>query len=174
MNDLPRGIKTFYNLLNKQDYDSIQNDMLQSGWKFGHGSYAPGDRRRKYPFWIRELKDDPYYSEYLLNIIKESTQQDYELYDVYANGHTFGTQGDFHVDWYDDSERTFLFYANEGWTPEYNGKTVFNIGKGDYYYHLPVGNSAIMFNGMIPHMSEGVSRSFTGLRVTIAWKLLIK
>ncbi len=169
-----REFKKFNDFFDKESHEKIKNDMQQSGWKFGHGSYPPGDRRRRYPFWIYELKDNPYYTDYLLNIIKEKTQQDYELYDVYANGHTFGTQGDFHVDWYDESERTFLYYANDNWRPEYLGKTIFDLGGDEHYYYLPKGNSAVMFNGMIPHMSEGCSRAFTGLRVTIAWKLLLR
>ena len=169
-----REFKKFNDFFDKESHEKIKNDMQQSGWKFGHGSYPPGDRRRRYPFWIYELKDNPYYTDYLLNIIKEKTQRDYELYDVYANGHTFGTQGDFHVDWYDESERTFLYYANDNWRPEYLGKTIFDLGGDEHYYYLPKGNSAVMFNGMIPHMSEGCSRAFTGLRVTIAWKLLLR
>jgi len=169
-----KELKKFNDFFDKGIHEKIKNDMQQSGWKFGHGSYPAGDRRRRYPFWIYELNDNPYYTDYLLNIIKEKTQRNYELHDVYANGHTFGTQGDFHVDWYDDSERTFLYYANDNWRPEYLGKTIFDLGEDDHYYYLPKGNSAVMFNGMIPHMSEGCSRAFTGLRVTIAWKLLLR
>ena len=153
----------------------IYSKVEESKWRFGHGSHVDKyNRPQGIPFWRMDLLEDSYFSDYLLNIIKEKTQQDYELYDVYANGHTFGTQGDFHVDWYDESERTFLYYANDNWRPEYLGKTIFDLGGDEHYYYLPKGNSAVMFNGMIPHMSEGCSRAFTGLRVTIAWKLLLR
>ena len=166
-------IQTYDNLFEQEITDKIGSDLMGAGWRFGHGSHPRGSMKRGYPFWIYELNDNPYYTDYLLNIIKEKTQQDYELSNVYANGHTFGTQGDFHVDWYDDSERTFLYYANDNWRPEYLGKTIFDLGS-EYHYHLPKGNSAVIFPGMIPHMAEGTSRAFTGLRVTIAWKLLLR
>lgn len=166
MND----IKTYDDFFDLPEKTKIFDDMTKSGWKYGHGSHY----LRRYPFWIYELSDNPYYTDYLLNIIKEKTQQDYELSNVYANGHTFGTQGEFHVDWHDDSERTFLYYANEKWRPEYNGKTIFRLGDDNYHYHLPKGKDAIIFPGMIPHMAEGCSRAFIGLRITIAWKLLLR
>lgn len=166
-------IKRYMDVFSLEDHRKINNDMFQAKWKFGHGSFPAGDRRRRYPFWVMGLTEDPYYTEYLLNIIQETTQQEYKLYDVYANGHTFGTMGDFHVDWYDSSEITFLYYANDKWRPDWCGQTIFDLN-GQYNYQYPHPNSAISFPGLIPHMSEGVSRSFTGLRVTIAWKLLLK
>lgn len=57
--------------------------------------------------------------------------------------------------------------------PEWGGKTIFNLNN-QYEYYDPCPNTAICFPGEISHMAEGVSRLFTGLRVTIAWKLLLK
>jgi len=42
------------------------------------------------------------------------------------------------------------------------------------YFHVPRPNSSILFPGIIPHAAESPSRGFPGLRITIAWKLLIK
>ena len=154
-----------------KDVKNILYDVAGCGWKFGHGSNFD---KVVFPFWIMQLKDNPFYSDYLLNIIQEKTQQEYELYDVYANGHTFGQMGDFHVDWHDSRGRTFLYYVNNDWRPEWGGKTIFKMNKNECFYQPFTPDSAILFPGEIPHMSEGVSRLFIGLRVTIAWKLVLK
>lgn len=163
-------IKRYNNPFDRESRSHIVSDVLGSNWAFGHGSHQ---NKKTFPFWIINLKDNSFYSEYLLNIIQEKTQQEYELYDVYANGHTFGTMGDFHVDWHDSRGRTFLYYANDNWKPEWCGKTIFNMN-GDIQYEPFIPHSAILFPGEIPHMAEGVSRAFSGLRVTIAWKLILK
>lgn len=166
-------ILKYTNVFSAEDYKKIIKYVNSPNWYFGHGSYVEGDRRRGVPFWRIDFKDTKFFSEYLLNIIEEKTQQQYELYDVYANGHTYGTQGSFHQDWYDDRGRTFLLYANEMWKLDWGGKTAFDLGE-ETYFHVPNPNTAILFPGMIPHAAEPTSRSYIGLRVTIAWKLLLK
>ena len=169
------SIQKYSNFFEDTDYRKILDEVSKPKWQFGHGSYHSSDHRSKkgYPFWVMGLEDNLFFTDHLLNIIKEKTNQDYELYDVYANGHTFGTKGSFHVDWNDDRGRTFLFYANDVWDVDWGGKTMFDLG-GDYYCHIPNPNSALLFPGMIPHAAEGPTRSFIGLRITIAWKLLLK
>jgi len=150
--------------------DQIVSDILGYNWGFGAGSNFG---EKAYPFWRMPLNDIPFYSKDLLNIIQEKTQQHYELDNVYANGHTFGTMGEFHTDWNDSRGRTFLYYANDFWNPEWCGKTIFNVN-GDIQYYPLIPRTALLFPGEIPHMAEGVTRAFNGLRVTIAWKLILK
>lgn len=164
-------IKEYSDVFSREDCNRILESVCGPKWYFGHGSLPNGGG---YPFWRVDLHEEEFFTKYLLNIIEEKTNQKYELYDVYANGHTFGTQGSFHKDWHDERGRTFLFYVNEAWKLEWGGKTIFDFGNGDSYFHFPKPNSAILFPGIIPHTAEGTSRSFTGLRVTIAWKLLLK
>ena len=167
-------IKQYERVFSREDCNRITEVVSGSNWYFGHGSYVSGDVRRGYPFWRIDLVKDEYFSKYLLNIIEEKTNQKYELFDVYANGHTFGTHGSFHKDWHDGRGRTFLFYANETWRIDWGGKTAFDFGFWHTYFHVPQPNTAILFPGVIPHAAEVTSRSFTGLRITIAWKLLLK
>ena len=168
-----KDIVTYDNMFSVHDCMKIYECMSDSNWRFGHGSVVKNDRLVGFPFWRMDLKENEFFSRYLLNMIEEKTNQHYELYDVYANGHTFGTNGSFHRDWHDQQGRTFLFYANASWSVEWGGKTVFDFG-GEYHFHLPKPNSAILFPGLIPHAAEGTSRLFTGLRTTIAWKLILK
>lgn len=167
-------IKQYDNVFSAEDCNKILDYVSGPNWYFGHGSFVPGDSRRGYPFWRIDFDKDEFFTKHLLNIIEEKTNQQYELFDVYANGHTFGTQGSFHQDWHDERGRTFLFYANETWKIEWGGKTAFDFGSGNHYFHLPKPNTAILFPGVIPHAAEVTSRLFTGLRITIAWKLLLK
>jgi len=159
-----------------EDYSKILDCVYDAKWQFGHGSFHESDPRFRssYPFWGMYLKDNEFFSKYLLNIIEEKTNQRYHLNDVYANGHTYSTNGSFHQDCYDDSGRTFLFYANERWSADWGGKTAFDFGSNNYYFHLPKPNSAILFPGIIPHAAESPSRIFPGLRITVAWKLSLK
>lgn len=169
-----KNIKTYDTVFSDEECAKISDVISGPNWYFGHGSFVVGDARRGYPFWRVDLHDNEYFTKYLLNIIQEKTNQQYDLYDVYANGHTFGTQGSFHQDWHDKRGLTFLYYANQTWKPEWGGKTAFMFSDETMYFHLPRPNTAISFPGLIPHSAEITSRSFTGLRVTIAWKLLLK
>ena len=167
-------IKSYNKVFSENDCKLIYDRMESHNWYFGHGSRIVNNRLVGTPFWRMDLKDDEFFNKYLLNMIEEKTQQHYELYDVYANGHTFGTQGEFHVDWYEPNGRTLLYYANSNWRPEWGGKTIFLRNENELEYKNPIPNSAILFPGEIPHMAEGTSRLFTGLRVTVAWKLILK
>jgi Rps23 Pro-64 3,4-dihydroxylase Tpa1-like proline 4-hydroxylase len=164
------------NFFSKEDYIKILEKTHSANWEFGHGSYHPSDPNyhKSFPFWLMRFEEDKFFTEHLLNIIEEKTNSSYEVYDVYANGHTFGTKGSFHEDWYDDSGRTFLYYVNHKWDLDWGGKTIFNFGDGEYYFNVPRPNSAVLFPGIISHAAEGPTRSFSGLRITIAWKLLLK
>lgn len=71
--------------------ERITSKINEPRWRHGHGSHVDENNNSLgIPFWRMDLLDDTYFSDYLLNIIREKTQQDYDLYDVYANGHTFG------------------------------------------------------------------------------------
>ena len=165
------------NFFDKEDFQEIQNKTgYGSAWNFGHTSYGRDHPEHQYctPFWKIDFATDTFFKDHLLNKIQEKLETRFKLQHVYANGHTFGTMGDFHRDWNDETGRTFLLYVNNGWSIDWGGHTIFDLGDGKYHYHLPRPNSATFFPGIIPHMAEATSRKFGGLRVTIAWKLLLK
>jgi hypothetical protein len=159
-----------------KEFEKILEYVNRPCWGFGHGSYDKSHPQYKnsIPFWGMNLDGEEYFTDYLLNIIQKRTNTKFDLLTVYANGHTFGTKGSFHQDWYDNSERTFLLYANPEWNVEWGGNTVFDFGNGDYQFSVPRPNTAIMFPGVIPHCADATTRLFSGLRVTIAWKLILK
>ena len=163
-------------VFSESDYSEILKYVERPMWRYGHGSYPKEDARYKnsYPFWIMELMEEKFFSEHLLNIIRKKTKLDLSLYYVYANGHTYGTKGVPHQDWAYPNGKTFLYYVNPEWDPTWGGKIAFYLDENKYYFHLPKPNNAVLFPGVMYHNAEETSRSFNGLRITIAWKLILE
>lgn len=162
-------MEIFENVFNETDLEIIFNKMKEPKWRYGHGSKTDG---KGIKFWIMELDDDVFFYKYCLNIIRDRLKQPgLTLERVYANGHVFGDKAMPHVDSYHDGGGTFLFYANDGWDRLWGGATQFDFGNGKYACAMPGRNRAVFFPGKIEHYADEVSRTFTGLRVTIAWKL---
>ena len=170
-----KDIITYENFFNPEDFKEISNYLNRSMWKWGHGALPnghPDQPELVTPFWKMGLTQEDFFSTYLFDIIKKKTNQDYLLTRCYCNGHTFGSSGNFHIDWNNETGRTVILYANDIWKQEWNGKTVFDIN-GKYHYIDFVPNSIVIFPGIIPHRAESTSRLFTGLRKTVAWKLVL-
>jgi hypothetical protein len=162
-------MEIFDHVFSETDLQIIFDKVEQPKWRYGHGSHTDNSG---IPFWIMELDDDPFFYDYCLNIIRDVVKQPgLCLEHVYANGHVFGDKGMPHVDSHRDDGATFLFYANPKWNRLWGGQTSFDFGQGRYASSMPERNRAVFFPGKITHYAEEVSRTFTGLRVTIAWKL---
>ena len=74
-------------------------------------------------FWHNDdLDDDPYFAEYLFDIIQKKLGQEYTIERVYANGQTAMQCGTPH---FDDGDMTFLYYANKEWMPSWQGHLIF-------------------------------------------------
>jgi hypothetical protein len=165
-------IVEYQNFFSPTDFLSITRSISNKPWYWGHVSH-PKQSQGLPPFWQMPLNDDKFFTNYLLNKIEENTGVEYDLERVYANGQTYGMRGSIHQDGFDESCRTLLYYPVETWNPEWNGKTAFKLGS-EYRYVVPEPNKAVIFPGAIPHWAEETSRTFAGLRITIAWKLFIK
>ena len=151
------------------DFAKILEDMRQPKWRYGHASVS---RDHDIPFWAMDLVGEPFYNDYLLNIIRDVTNEpNLELENVYANGHVFGDKAMPHRDGNYDDCRTFLLYANHKWEHTWGGKTAFQGSDDKWTYVEPAPNKAVFFDGRMKHYAEEVSRTFNSLRVTIAWKL---
>ena len=124
------------------------------------------------PFWRMNLTEDAYVSGYIFDKVKEITQKDWDIEEIYVNGATYGQSGSFHVD--NDKGYTFLIYTNIHWDVSWGGKTIFYDENGETRYIEPIPNRAILFPGTIIHCSEDTTRKFRGLRMTTAFKLFPK
>lgn len=167
-------IKTFDNVFSEVEMHSIIKYLERPMWRYGHVSSTKDKRYMNCPpFWSMTLVKDEFFTEHLLNKILEVTGDDLILETVYANGQTYGIGGQPHEDSVDEYGRTFLLYANTGWDVRWNGKTTFMFQ--DKSIHVqPAYNKAVYFPGIIKHFAEETTRTFGGLRTTVAWKLRLK
>ena len=166
----------YKNFFDKEDWEEIQNKTgYGSNWCFGHTSY--GEDHPEYqncvPFWKIDFAEDTFFTDHLLNKIQEKLDTRFKLEHVYANGHTYGQDGSVHIDSLTDNGRTLLLYVNPRWHPVLGGATNFYINDGEVHSIFPKANKAVLFPGQIPHCAAPCTRSFKGLRVTVAWKLFI-
>jgi len=106
----------------------------------------------------------------------------YEVLQIASNGQTYGQDGHMHTDDHKDGTYTLLLYVNEGWKVEWGGETRFFIhgnpheimghGKEDVWSVLPMSKRAIIFNSKMVHMGSAPNRIFSGLRMSLAYKLI--
>ncbi len=149
-------------------------------WSFiGNSNTSKND----YNFWFLDLYNDLYFSKNIFSKINLVTGKKFKLLRCYANGQTYGQSGNFHVDSFEKDDYTFLWYINPEWNAKYGGATVFcknkelseqEIGDTTEYEHetfYPKPNTGILFCSTIQHVGLEPTRYFTGLRVTIAFKL---
>jgi len=164
------------NFFDRDDWEEIKNKTgYGSNWCFGHTSVGREhpEFHQCTPFWKIDFAEDAFFYDHLLNKIQEKLDTRFKLQHVYANGHTYGQDGSIHVDAQTDNGRTLLLYVNPTWHPMLGGATNFYINDGEVHSIFPRPNKAVLFPGKIPHCAAPCTRSFKGLRVTIAWKLFI-
>lgn len=162
-------MEIYDDIFTDMDFGEILHKVSQPKWQYGHGS---NQGKNVLPFWMMDLSDDEFFSDYLLNIIREAVNEpDLQLERVYANGHVFGDKAMPHVDGHYDDCRTFLLYANDEWNHLWGGKTAFLNDDDTWSYVEPKPNRGVFFHAMRSHHAEEVSRLYNTLRVTIAWKL---
>jgi Rps23 Pro-64 3,4-dihydroxylase Tpa1-like proline 4-hydroxylase len=168
-------IISYNDVFDNKEYSDIVKHLSGPHWRYGHGSDKKNPNyKNSPPFWIMELNEEKLFTEVLFQKILNLTESKFSLLSVYANGHTYGTKGRPHQDSYDKKGYTFLYYPNSVWDLEWGGKTAFILDEDKYYFKNPKPNCAILFPGTIWHYAEETSRMFNGLRITIAWKLLLE
>lgn len=172
-----RQVQTYKNFLSQEEWDKVFTDYIATPrWGWGHSSSieeeATVDVRPMY--WGMQLGEEEYFTDHIFNKIKEATGDNLRLHNVYAGGNTYGTSGDIHPDNWLDTGRTFLYYASpDVWNPMWGGKTIFYPEgmENEYYEFTP--NQGLYFKSTIPHLGEATTKHFYGLRVCIAFKLVL-
>ena len=90
----------------------------------------------------------------------------------YANGHTYGLGGQPHRDDVRNGTFTLLYYPMLEWQQEWEGETLFFGSNGMVTAGVPIApNRAVLFDSRVLHAGRAPGRSFSGLRVTLAFKL---
>jgi hypothetical protein len=163
------NIKVFRDFLSHDDLDIIENKILEPKWSCNHFS-----KDNTNLFWkMDNLEQDEFFSTYLLNKIKNLTGEDFNLERVYFNGHNACSQGFPHIDSDQENGRTFLIYCNRSWDLSFGGNTSF-IVNDQVKSFFPYPRSGLYFQNNILHTASPISKFFTGVRVTLAFKLFLK
>jgi SM-20-related protein len=186
-------IRIFDDVLSDDQRRSINNFLHQPGWKFGWRSHAKDDQ---FSFWHKHFAGNKNPDHYE----KDGAEQQYDcedelhkhcdiLYDFwkslqqtvlaghtlircYANGAPFGSEGTLHTDSISPRSYTAVYYPHKQWQINWAGETVLydptdqEITASIY----PKPNRLLIFNGAIPHVARGVSRSCPVLRATLMFK----
>lgn len=180
-------IQKYFNLFSNEQIDRIWKYLHRPKWEFWQRSL---DSDNQNYFWYMDFNKKSFFREELFEIIKNNIGKKFIIDKVYANGQTFGLDGNFHIDDIDDNGYTFLYYPMKKWNFEWGGETIF-LGPDinyDYasasantelaiqnnsfpYHYTPIPNSGILFPGKLIHMGKSPSIAYKDLRVTIAYKL---
>jgi SM-20-related protein len=104
--------------------------------------------------------------------IKERLFPGHKLVRCYANGMAYGMDGTVHSDAHHPGNYTAVYYPHERWSPNWGGETIFYTKEEDRVIdcNFPRPNSMVVFDGRMPHRANGVSRSYTGVRITLMFK----
>lgn len=158
------------NFLSDKELSYIESIIGSARWRWGHKS----NQTDITSFWqIDKLEEDEFFSVRLLNRIKEITGDNFEVERIYMNGHVACDLGMPHQDTKDKNGRTFLVYCNKEWRSEFGGGTSFVVDD-EVATIYPKPKSAIYFRNDVFHHATPLSRTFNGLRVTLAFKLFVK
>lgn len=170
---LSDNLEVYDHMFDRDDFIKILTILKEPKWEYGLTSYHKSDPNYDIctKFWKMDFSDNPFFTHYLLNKIQEKTQQSFTVNDAYANGHTYGLDGIFHQDCYDEHGRTFLLHANSQWANEWGGGTQFYTNDTALRTVMFKPNRGILFPGVVYHSAAPTTNLFNDLRITIAWKL---
>tara|TARA_B100001113_G_C20806941_1_gene490750 strand:+ start:77 stop:604 length:528 start_codon:yes stop_codon:yes gene_type:complete len=158
----PKVYDNFFPIdLQKKIFEKIFN----SGW-----NYTGGSTVYKSSFWhVDELEKDEYFSSFLYDKICQKLNITFRGFErIYANGQTACQHGTPHTD---DGDMTFLYYPNFEWDLTWDGNLFFCNEDEIIQTVNYKPNRAVLFPANIIHYASAPSRFYTGLRISLAYKL---
>lgn len=159
--------KVYENVLSEPSLNYCRTQLNEAKWMYGHTSTVES----KIPFWYMELNESKFFKDFMFEKIQTIANQKFILNRVYANGHTYGQDGDIHKDDLRKTHKTFLFYPL-AWDSAYGGQTEFfdeDLNKIDEY--VPKENTGILFPANVFHRGTAPNTPDAKLRITVAFKL---
>jgi predicted 2-oxoglutarate/Fe(II)-dependent dioxygenase YbiX len=173
------SVLEFVNVLSKEELSTVEKFIKRPAWEFGQASFPhpadntkPVDMVHRYPFWIMDLTEHPFFTDTLLKRIEDITFRKFRVKRVYANGQTHGQDGSWHFDDKSPNTWTFILYVTDLDTLSENaGETMF-ISKTQMISIISnLMNKGVLFRSSMIHRGLAPARNYPGLRVTLAWKL---
>jgi hypothetical protein len=150
---------------------AILEILRKPGWNLGHLPAIEGDSTPPSKLWhMNNLERFTLFSEVIFKVICKRFQTRFKIKRIYANAQIACQKGDIHTD---DGDLTFLYYPLQEWRPEWGGSLMFYKGAEVAECVSYVPNRAVMFPAKIIHGAEAPSKDYDGMRVSVAWKLLL-
>ena len=161
-----RDISFYPDVFEPHQIETIWNFLCENKWEFWHQSRNDSTNF----FWYMHLLDNEFFTEHLFSQIEKRIGKDFSINRVYANGQTFGLDGEFHIDDKDENAYTFLYYANKEWDLAWGGETIIIDPEGKINTVYPSPNLGVVFPSNWLHVGKSPSKQFSDL-ITIAYKL---
>ena len=161
-----RGMFYYHNFLDVTRFATAQDlTFRSSSWAF-RGSSNGGPPK----FWMLELSNNQFFIDMVQPLLRE---KGLKIIRIYANGQSFGQDGEFHQDDSTPDSWTLLLYLNDIKEEEidnWGGGTQFKM-ENAIENQYPIPNMAILFRSDIWHRGLAPSRTVGDIRVTVTWKL---
>lgn len=184
---LPHPINSYTDILTSDEWKTCQDLLCRPQWQFG-GRSVTGKIGE--PHWYMELSDDEFFLHTVFPRINAITNTTFDVSRIYANGQSYGMDGQFHRDDYRDHTWTFLLYSTNITSTEphmlphnvylFGGQTEFSL-PGTISEHItgdrivsihPFPNTGVLFQAHLFHRGLSPLRYITQLRTTVAFKLV--
>jgi SM-20-related protein len=171
---------------------AVADFLKNTSWQFGGSSDAKGTN---YPYWykhfagifdqndlgseIKDCSDQLSRSAPIIHTawdyLKARVFRDHVLVRCYANGYPYGSEGTVHRDANDTRHYTAIFYPHSIWDLNWAGETMFfqpTQPPEILATVWPRPNRLVLFQGSIPHVARGITRSCPYLRTTLMFKTM--
>jgi len=108
----------------------------------------------------------------LWSLLENTILSGHEPLRIYANAHTYGTEGFCHTDNIDDENYySTVFYAHAGWESNWGGELLFFDDMGDVTNSVAAKPGRIVsFPGSLIHKVASPSRTCAALRISYVFK----
>lgn len=162
-------IQVVDNFLTDKDIQKVIESSRHFKWEFGKTTV----KNQGFKFWDCILNDDDLFKTYIFEKIEEYFKKKFTIIRIYANGQTYGLDGDYHIDSHEADTYTCLLYIGDITHQDVetvDGYTLFKQGEKVICIE-PICNRCVLFKSCIPHKALAPSRNSNVLRISIVYKL---
>jgi hypothetical protein len=162
------------NFLSSNDIEICKKILSDNKWEFGHTST---NNIITTPFWYMDLFNNHFLKDVITHKIEKIYNKKFKINRLYANGQTYGQDGNFHQDDTSKTAYTFCLYFTE-YPKEFcdliEGNIQFKIpDQNNFIISVsPLFNRGILFPSYYYHRGLSFNRYIPDLRICIAWKFI--
>ena len=165
-------INIYDDFLTPVEMEKCLHIVQKPEWKFGHSSNTNSIDT---PFWYMELIHNKFLKDKIKEKIECMTKKKFNVVRLYANGHTYGQDGNFHQDDIHQDAYTFCLYCTEvsmDMSELVGGHIEFVLPDSKHSINIQtIFNRGIFFPSHYFHRGTAFNRYVSDLRISIAWKL---